>query len=257
MLLLMAIACRSPMYPPVPADGDPRKAYTAFLQRVVTEDGYVDYNAVEANRTPLDRMVAWIASEESYKGKKARHRHAYWLNAYNTLVLFQVMERDRPSSVLEPDGWLPFDGSAFFMETTFDVGGNRYSLAEIEHERIRHMELDFRDHAAMNCASMSCPPLRNELYKTDQLQAQLREQMERWVMDDNRGVRIEDGVGVFNPIFDWFHRDFVFTSAGMSICEIAATYSEGDKKAQLEALVEAGCPHRFFDYDWSLNDISR
>jgi len=256
MLILLAMACRSPMYPVTPLDGDPRKAYDAFLDTVVTDDGLVDYDLIEANRKPLDRMVAWIGDRSSFKGKKARHRHAYWLNAYNALVLFQVMERGRPDSVLEPSGWIPKAGSAFFYETTFEVGGYRYSLAEIEHERVRHTELDFRDHAALNCASMSCPPLRDELYRTDQLQAQLRDQMERWVMDDERGVRVEDGVAVFNPIFDWYERDFVFTSAGMSICEIAATYATGDKKDQLQAVVDAGCPHRFFAYDWSLNDAS-
>jgi len=257
MLLLLALACRSPMYPPIPLDGDPRKAYTAMLGQVVTEEGLVDYDLIEANRRPLDRMVAWLGDESSYKGKKARHRHAYWLNAYNALVLYQVMERDRPSSVLEPKGWLPMDGSAFFFETTFEVGERRLSLSEIEHERIRHTELDFRDHAALNCASMSCPPMRNELYRTERLQEQLREQMEVWVMDDERGVRIEDGEVVFNPIFDWFERDFIFTSAGMSICEIAVSYADGPKKKRLRRLADNGCPHRFFEYDWSLNDASK
>jgi len=245
------------MYPPIPLDGDPRPAYNAMLEQVVTDDGLVDYDLLEANRHPLDRMVAWIGDEVSYKGKKAKHRHAYWLNAYNALVIFQVMERGRPASVLEPRGWIPKAGSAFFFETTFEVGGNRVSLSEIEHERVRHTELDFRDHAALNCASRSCPPLRDELYRTEKLQSQLRDQMERWVADDERGVRVEDGVAVFNPIFSWYERDFIFTSAGMSICEIAATYSDGEKKEALEAVVAAGCPHRFFDYDWSLNDASR
>jgi hypothetical protein len=257
MLLLLALACRSTLSPSVQADGDPRKAYSKLLQEAVADDGTVDYELLRKRRKSLDRFVAWLATDEAHISKKAKQRHAYWLNAYNALVLYQVLERDTPASVLDVDGWLPQPGSGFFLETAFVVGGEELSLSEIEHERIRMMELDYRDHAAMNCASMSCPPLRNELYSTPELQGQLRDQMERWVADDARGVRIEGDVAVFNPIFDWFARDFLFTSAGMTICELGASYAVDDKRRALEKLADAGCPHRFFEYDWSLNQTPR
>ena len=256
MWLLFALACRTTLTTDVDPDGDPRKAYGKLLADVVTDDGLVDYDLLDKRRKALDRFVAWLATDEAHMGKKAKQRHAYWLNAYNALVLFQVLERDRPESVLTPSGWIPKPGAAFFVETAFIVGGEAVSLSEIEHERVRMLELDYRDHAALNCASMSCPPLRAELYTPGELQNQLHDQMARWVMDDERGVRVEGDEAVFNPIFDWFARDFVFTSAGMDLCEIAATYATGSKQAQLQRISENGCAHRFFEYNWSLNDAS-
>lgn len=257
MLLFLAIACRTTMTSPADGEGDARQAYGELLAEVVTDDGYVDYDALESNREPLDRFVAWLARDEAHIGKKTKHRHAYWLNAYNALVLYQVLERGRPDSVHDVGGWLPKTGSGFFIETAFPVGGDVLSLSEIEHERVRMMELDYRDHAALNCASMSCPPLRNELYATPRLQAQLRDQMRRWVMDDERGVRIDGDTLVVNPIFEWFERDFVFMSAGMDTCELAATYAVDNKKRSLDRMIESGCKTTTFEYDWSLNDAAR
>ncbi|MBA2320538.1 MAG: DUF547 domain-containing protein [Deltaproteobacteria bacterium] len=256
-VLLGLIACRESMYPKVSAPSkEPVAEYEALLAAVVTEDGFVDYDALEADREPLDRYVAWLANGDPIRGKNTNDHHATWLNAYNALVLYQVLERGRPASVLDVDVLLPIDGAGFFYETQFNVEDDWLSLAEIESERIRWMELDHRDHAALNCASRSCPPLRSELYRREKLEAQLRDQMKRWVDDDRRGVRIEGKEAVFNPIFEWYARDFDFFSAGKDICEIAANFAERKKATKLLDLSAHGCPHRFFTYDWSLNDAS-
>ncbi len=252
----MCAGCRTSMIPEhVPPDREPAAAYANLLERVVTEDGLVDYDALEADREPLDRYVAWLAGDPM-RGRQSMDRHAFWLNAYNALVLYQVLERGRPDSVLDVNGWIPAEGAGFFYETQFKIEQDWLSLSEIENERIRWMELDLRDHSALNCASRSCPPLRAELYRPAQLDRQLKEQMRRWMEDDERGVRIEAGVAVFNPIFDWYARDFEFFSVGKDICEVAAFHVGKEKAAALLELHEQGCPHRFSEYDWRLNDAS-
>ena len=258
VIALLLGGCRTSMGPP---DGtaalDAPYDWQDLLYEVVTPDGLVNYDLLEERREVLDQYVLWLADELNWSGKMTKDRHGAYLNAYNALVLYQVLERDRPASVLEPRRLLPVDGAAFFLETQFKVGHEWLSLSEIEHERVRQKELDIRDHAALNCASRSCPPLRNELYHSKQslLRAQLDDQMTRWVMSD-RGVRIEDGVVVFNPIFDWYARDFHFWTAGRDLCDIAASYATGGLARELAALSDLGCPHRFFEYDWSLNDAS-
>ncbi len=224
---------------------------------MVTDDGYVDYDLLESERETLDKYVAWLATPGAWQGKTTKDWHARYLNVYNTLVLYQVVERGRPNSVLEPRRLLPIDGAAFFLETQFNLGGDEWlSLSEIEHERIRQKELDLRDHAAMNCASMSCPPLRSELYRPASLQGQLDDQMSRWVMDDERGLRFEGDKVLFNPIFDWYARDFEFWTAGLDLCTIASQYASGRRQQRLVDLAAQGCPHAFFGYDWRLNDAA-
>ncbi|MEM6931364.1 MAG: DUF547 domain-containing protein [Myxococcota bacterium] len=259
--VLLAVGCRQGLVSDVTeVPKSVIEDYDALLAEVVTPDGYVDYDALEADRGALDAYVAHIGQPGSWPGKIGKDWHGRYLNVYNALTLFQVLERGRPDSVLDVSSlWVPRAGAGFFFTTAFRVKGEWLSLSEIEHERVRQLELDLRDHAALNCASMSCPPLRAELYEPrgKRLRRQLDDQMRRWMQDPARGVRFDGDEVVFNPIFDWFANDFDFFSAGRDPCAIAAEYSDGEPKRRLEELSANGCPRRYFDYDWSLNDAAR
>lgn len=254
-LLVALAACRPVMAPnTTPPKADPTSLWSETLSKVVTPDGMVDYDLLEAEREHLDAYVAWIARPR--RVARDNPQHAFWLNAYNALVMYAVLEDGRPASVLDVSGWLPRPGSRFFFERAFIVQGQPTSLWEIEHERLRGRTMDIRDHAAMNCASASCPPLRPSVYRATQLDKQLKEQMAIWMADEARGVRVRRNQAWFSPIFQWFAHDFSFFTAGDDLCTTAARFSEGDRKDTLEALAEQGCPHGFFEYDWSLNDAS-
>jgi len=256
-VLLSLIGCRESLYAKaIPPDKEPAAEYESLLAQVVTDDGLVDYDALEADRRPLDRYVAWLAGDNPLRGRQTGDHHPFWLNAYNALVLYQVLERGRPASVLDVDGFLPVDGAGFFFETQFKVEDEWLSLSDIEGERIRWMELDLRDHAALNCASRSCPPLRAELYRRGELERQLKDQMRRWVNDPVRGVRVDDEGAQFSAIFSWYARDFAFFSAGKSLCDIAATFADKELARRLSELDAEGCPHDFLPYDWRLNDAN-
>lgn len=254
-LLLLLLGCRETLRPGVlPPDRDPSRRWEQLLSRVVDREGYVDYGALESDRGPLDDYVAWLATDEAWEGKLTKDWHAQFLNAYNALVLYQVLIRGRPASVLDVRGTIPVKGFKFFRGTQFRLGDDLLSLSEIEHERIRWKEMDYRDHAAINCASRSCPPLRGELYRTNTLQTQLDDQMRVWIMDEDRGVRVTAEKATFSPIFEWYARDFSFWTAGEDICSIAADHATGTKRQMLYRLAERGCPHDYFEYDWSLNE---
>lgn len=256
-LMVVGSGCREKMYPRVELkDGNPTPGYAALLTKVVTYDGYVNYDLLAENREPLDDFVAWMAYSRPWRLERPVDRPADFINAYNALVLYQVLERDRPASVMDVQGILGIPGGKFFNGTQFKLGREWITLSEIEHERVRNAILDHRVHAALNCASASCPPLRRELYSRRGLGVQLREQMGRW-LDDDRGIQFdEDGGLLFNPIMDWFGRDFRFWSAGDNLCEISVRYTTGQRQRKVRAAMEDGCPHGFFEYDWSLNDTS-
>lgn len=249
-------SCRESMYPAVDqTEANPTPKYAALLREVVTYDGYVDYDKLEASRGPLDEYVAWIAYSRAWRLERPIDRPADYINAYNALVLYQVLERGRPKSVMDVQGWLPVPGAKFFAMTQFKLGREWVSLSEIEHERVRNTLLDYRVHAALNCASRSCPPFRRDLYSDKSLGMQLRSQMQRWIADD-RALYLEGDTVVFSPIFDWYARDFEFWSAGLNICEIARKHALGPRQQELTVAARDGCKHRFFEYDWSLNDAT-
>ncbi|MCO4747514.1 MAG: DUF547 domain-containing protein [Proteobacteria bacterium] len=250
---LVLAACRTPMDSPVAAS--PKGVwidYDSLLKDVVDERGYVDYDALEADREPLDAMVRYFAERRLFGS--ADERGAIWLNAYNAFVLFSVLENGRPDSVKDVDGWLPIDGAGFFLDQSYAIDANHYNLWEIEHERIRLRRLDYRIHGALNCGSMSCPPLRRGIFTGDRLNRQLDGQMRAWVNDPDRGVRIEDGKLLFSPLFEWYADDFSRWSGALSPCVVALQYADEPLNAALrDHEIETGCAMETFEYDWSLN----
>lgn len=254
-MIALLLACRVAVDAPVPAPAtDPSEAYEALLAEVITVDGYVDYDALSANRGPLDAYVAWLGRDKNTP-KGATGATAMYLNAYNAFVMFSVLAHGRPASVLDVAGrWTGTPGEGFFFDDAFDVGRERLSLWEIEHERVRHRAQDVRVHAAMTCASRSCPPLARSLYREKTLDLQLERQMRRWVNDPARGVRVEGEVAVFPAIFDWYAADFHNWTGGDDLCTTATKYAAPALAQALATRGAAGCPHRFDAYDWQLNE---
>ncbi len=226
------------------------------LSEVVDDDGRVDFDALDDRRDSLDRFVAWLARGDGLMGKKKADRHPFWLNAWNALVLFQVLERGRPADLTDVDGWMPGPATGFFVETQFQVGPDWVSLAEIRDERLRLRELNFRDHSAMYTGRSDGAPMRPELYVKHRLREQLIDQMHTWVRHPTRGVTIDDGTAVFPIEFDWYAWDFEFTTAGLDPCEVAARQAEQPLEGELRALSAEGCPRRFRPADWHLDDAS-
>lgn len=248
---LLLTACQTSMAPSTPPPSvDPSPAYEAWLGQVVTADGYVDWTSAAKDHDPLDRYVAWLARPGALPDDPAE-AHAVWLNAYNAWTMYGVLQTGIPASVKDVPGWIPEPGSGFFVERTYVLGGSHYSLYVAEHSYIRAGIQDWRDHAALNCASMSCPPLRRELYAAARLDAQLDDQVRRWANDPVRGWRLDGDTVVFTPILDWFAADLPDTPG--SPCSVLAPFATGDRAATLQNMAAAGCPHRFFEYDWRLN----
>jgi len=251
LLSLLSLGCQTAVTVPVDAPAtDPSPAYQQLLQRVVTGDGYVRWQALEQDHTALDAYVAWLARPGALPDDPAA-AHATWLNAYNAWTLYGVLDTGVPDSVKDVPGWLPQDGSGFFLERTWALGERRVSLYTAEHTWIRGQIGDWRDHAALNCASASCPPLRRELYRADTLDAQLDDQVRRWADDPVRGWRLEGDTFVFSPIFSWFEEDFPTGDGGL--CALLAPHATGARQAELRAGAARGCPTATFTYDWRLN----
>ncbi|MBT3220456.1 MAG: DUF547 domain-containing protein [Proteobacteria bacterium] len=255
VLVGLLVGCRTPINTKAKIRHDPTPQWDAVLAEVVTHDGYVDYDRLEEKRDVLDQFVAFLRTNRGNPSVINTH-HAFWLNAHNALVLHQVLYRDRPESVLDVDGWFPIEGSGFFMETSYEVRGEWLSMWDIQHERLRQRNLDIRDHSAMNLAAVSSPPFRNEVYKVNRMSNQLRDQMKAWVNDEVRGVRIENGEALFNDLFEQYSNDFSFWEVGDDLCSVTGRYAEPTLQAELSRLSQEGCPHRFMEFDWRLNDVS-
>ena len=232
--------------------------FTRILLTYVDSNGLVDYAALKADRHELDAYADSLAAV-SPKNAPERFpteadRLAYWINAYNALCLKGVVDAYPVKSVKDIKLL-----SGFFNRTWFKVGGDSYTLDNIEHDVIRKEFDEPRIHAAINCASMGCPPISSSAYTGEELEAQLDRAI-RGFLTNPVHVRIdpEKREVELSKILDWFESDFTgwyernYNVDDASILDYVALY-----------VSDAGIPESFsqwkvrhIDYDWTLNDVA-
>ena len=108
-------------------------------------------------------------------------------------------------------------------------------------------------HAAVNCASVSCPALLDRAFTGKQLDAQLDAQVKGWLADTSRN-RFEPGENRvrLSKIFDWFEDDF--ERDGGSVIGWIRRYAPAERQ---EWLGTAKIKIKYLDYDWDLNETKR
>jgi hypothetical protein len=117
-----------------------------------------------------------------------------------------------------------------------------------------------RIHAALVCAAVSCPPLRNQAFVADILEQQLDDQMRQFLSDDQRNsINLIDNRVQLSAIFKWYGEDFEKGQQGFnSLKDLIRVYQTDIAKdhQQLTWLQKQDFSIRYLDYDWRLNDIS-
>ncbi|MCB9475550.1 MAG: DUF547 domain-containing protein [Deltaproteobacteria bacterium] len=236
------------------ADGPETGDLAEVLAKYVKESGLVDYAGLAADRDGLD---GWINEAKSLDADGYRdpsnarvEKLAFWINFYNAATLQLIVEfyDDDLTSIQDLEdvgGAPPWD---YFL---FQVGGEKLTLNEIEHEIIRPIFAEPRIHFAVNCASISCPRLRTEPYQGDILDDQLEAAAVEFADSDDH-VRFDEmsGTVAVNPVVDWYRDDFGGISGVYDF--IGARLNDEAKIEAWNALTPNDLT--FFSYDWSLND---
>ncbi|MBK8705831.1 MAG: DUF547 domain-containing protein [Saprospiraceae bacterium] len=104
---------------------------------------------------------------------------AFWINVYNVFTIKLIADNYPLKSIMNLDG-----GKTWDVER-IKIGGELYSLNQIENEIIRPQFKDPRIHFALNCAAKSCPPLYDKAYLPSQLDQQLDERTRSFVNSTN------------------------------------------------------------------------
>jgi len=130
--------------------------WNQMLQQFVHEQGQVDYKSWLTEKKQLDAYIQTLEKMPSLEMASKEAKLAYWINAYNALTVQLILENYPLKSIRDLDD--PWDTDCF------KIKGKSYTLGDIEHKILRKMD-EARIHFAINCASASCPKLRNEAYQ--------------------------------------------------------------------------------------------
>lgn len=206
----------------------------------------VDYGTLRTSE-PWEALIQSLRDSNPAHLRSRNERLAFWINAYNILTIDLVRRHYPIDSIRSIGGPL----SSVWKKPAGEIGGRIYSLHEIEHEILRPMG-EPRIHAAIVCASLSCPPLRREPYRAVTLDAQLDDNVRRWLADPRKGARIDRSAQTLylSPILDWFAGDF-----GQSVLPFVSAHVAADEASWIRAQGRA-LRIRYFEYDWSLNDAT-
>jgi len=271
-LLLAAAEAGAQSAPP--AFDHAHRAWSALLARHVAlqEGGHasrVRYADFAKDRAALKAYLATLSQvgEVEFRGWTRAQRLAFLANAYNAFAVEKVLSR-------YPDLRSIWDfGRVFgnpFKDRFFSLLGRRASLDDIEHEMLRKPGAydDVRVHVALNCASIGCPMLRAEAYMADRLDAQLEDQMRRFLSDRTRNrLSPQGGRLEVSKIFDWFKEDWERGTRNFddraapirSPSQYLARYADllSEDPAGRARIAAGEAPIDFLDYDWTLNDAGR
>ncbi len=216
--------------------------FDRLLAKYVSLEGQVDYQKLATEAHALDAYIASVA-QCPFDQLGRDEKLALLINAYNAFTLRLILDHNPIRSIKDIPAQKRWD------HVRWRIGANMWSLNQIEHKQIRPHFKEPRVHFALVCAAVGCPPLRNEAYRADQLDAQLEDQTQavhqrsRWFQYDKHANRVK-----LTPLYRWYSGDFEQIAG--SVLNFAARYH----RPLAQAIENGQQPEiQWLDYDWSLN----
>ncbi|WPJ95815.1 DUF547 domain-containing protein [Coraliomargarita algicola] len=213
--------------------------YAVLLQKYVQADG-VSYQAWADNAKDVKALDLVLSnwSQVNVAQLAPEEQKAFYINLYNAAMLQAVLQR-YPIDSVKDIGLIPF---SIFRKNYIKQGDRNLSLDDIEKGILLQQFPDPRIHFAVNCASVSCPPLRQEPYRAELLNAQLEEQARLFAASD-RAARVDSRKQrtAYSELFNWYASDFGVDNPALFLNR----YRSDALPPQYEVT--------WIDYDWSLN----
>lgn len=239
------------------AEFDHTHAGLTAVYEVAMSGGLIDYSGLRANPRALDTYVAGLArtTPAQHASWSRDQRFAFWINAYNAYTIKLIRDEGPVKSIKDLGGLFssPWE-KKFIPMPAFDPDkkNKKLTLDEIEHKLLRPVFKDARVHAAINCASMGCPPLRATAFSAEGLSDQLNDQVGVWLSDPTRNQITPKGGKIrVSKIFDWFKKDFGKKDSAIAGWIADHATDEGTAKALRAAAKDIDV--KYMDYDWKVN----
>lgn len=207
----------------------------AFLKTNVV-DGRVKYDLIKKNPVVLESILD-AAKEISVSTTAVENYQAFWINAYNLLVIDGVVKNYPVKS--------PLDVAGFFDKVKHNIGGKVLTLNEIENNMLRaKFPTEARFHFVLVCAGLGCPPIINMAYRPETLKGQLQKQTVT-AMNNTDFIKVDQKKVKISQLFEWYKSDF---EQNGDVVDFINTY----RTEKLPETIKVS----YYPYDWSLNQAN-
>ena len=216
--------------------------YDAILTKYVSRETNSDVSFNWVNYSDLIKDQQFknvIQALENFPVSKLQTQEeklSFYINAYNILAINMVLNHWPVTGIKKIGSWI----KPVWDKTAGTIGGKEMTLGMIEHKILRPLN-EPRIHMAIVCASISCPDLRTEAYRTNKLDKQLDDQTHLFLLNKGKGARIENNQVLISKIFDWFKDDFTKKNGVESFIR---NYIDLPEKINIKPGIS---------YNWSLN----
>ncbi|WBA42101.1 DUF547 domain-containing protein [Hymenobacter canadensis] len=212
-----------------------------LLHQYVTPEGLVNYQGLlEQEDRLLDYLLAQRKVSPEAAGWSAADQEAYWINIYNAATVYLVLQYYPLSNV--NDIRLKGKVHSLWEAPSVEVGGQQYSLNQIEREKLTARFHDPRLHFALVQGAVSGPQLLPEAYDGGQLPQQLERQTRHFLNDPSRNTLAGPQLQL-SGLFSFYATEF---GSGPQLLEFINRYAHMP--------VAATAPVDFLPFSWALND---
>lgn len=219
----------------LPPSADFTQAADQFFSTFV-KDGLVDYQKVKQQMNEMNALYQQIG-QTSLQDADKMEKKAFYINAYNLIVIRQIAKQYPVSS--------PMDIKGFFDQQKHKVAGEMLTLNELEKQKLLQTYQDARIHFVLVCAAVSCPPLASYAFTAEKLDQQIEERT-RLALNDSKFIRVrpEQKKVEVSQILDWYKSDFLREAPSL------LAYVNRYRTEKIPASYDLG----YYEYNWQLNE---
>jgi Protein of unknown function, DUF547 len=218
-------------------------SFDQLLKKHVSDNGMVNYGGFLKDKSKFDEYLKLLSANPPANSWSSNQKLTFWINAYNAFTIELILKySDKKTKSIKDIGdkiKIPFVNTPWDIKF-IEIGKEKYDLNAIEHGIIRKQFAEPRIHFALVCAAKSCPPLLNEAYTPEKLNAQLNEQAKKFINDPSKNTITPTKVEI-SSIFDWYGADFKTKNIVEYLNQFVSTKIASTSKIT------------FKKYDWALN----
>jgi hypothetical protein len=267
LVLALSAALLQPPVPPAPG-ADPLHVPLDRILDANVRDGYVYYRALQSGRGALDRYVASLnVPQATYDGWTREAKMAFWVDAYNAVVLQTVVNRypirgrsaDYPATSIRQ---IP----GAFDQAKHRLAGRSVTLDEIEKGVLPEFK-EPRLYLALGRGAVGSGRLRSEAYTAARLEEQLQA-LQREFVSQQVMLKIDRDANQVSTtaVVSWHSAEFI------AAYDPGATGPFAQRSPIERALIAFVTPHllplerelvqenkfrvTYHPFDWRLNDLT-
>ena len=171
----------------------------AFFKKHVSS-GKVNYANIKASPSELNDLVSTIGSY-SLSGKSSNEKLAFYINAYNILMIKSVVDKYPIAK--------PTDVPGLFDQKKHKVAGMSLTLSDIENKKLRPAYKDARLHFVLVCGAVSCPKLASYAFTPANVKSRMTSRT-KLAVNDRTFIKVDDANKTVkvSEIFLWYKEDF-------------------------------------------------